>query len=130
MTENWYTCYFRSVIPNPDLDFWHFNSKIHFWANLRRKSQSCLFCLKIDTQSISRMLIITPTLVFWISNLNSIFWSNLNCKAQVFRFAWILAHIISWGCLFFLQYSFSKNPNLNLEDAGFYFDINPFFGQI
>ena len=36
--------------------------------------QSCLFCPKICTQSISRMLILIPILVFWISNPNSIFW--------------------------------------------------------
>ena len=36
-------------IPNPDRDFWNSNPKTHFWANLGRKNQSCLFFLKIDT---------------------------------------------------------------------------------
>ena len=35
------------VIPNPDLDFWNSNRKIHFWANLGSKRQSCLFCLRL-----------------------------------------------------------------------------------
>ena len=31
-------------IPDPDLDFWNSDPKIHFWANLGSKiSQSCLF---------------------------------------------------------------------------------------
>ena len=56
------------LIPNPDLDFWNSDPKIHFWANLGPKSQSCPFCLKIGTHGISRMLILIPTLVLWISN--------------------------------------------------------------
>ena len=51
------------LIPNSD-------PKIHFWANLDRKSQSCLFFLKLGTHDISRMLILIPTLVFWISKPN------------------------------------------------------------
>ena len=31
------------LIPNPDLDFWNFDLKIHFWANEGGKSQSCPF---------------------------------------------------------------------------------------
>ena len=58
------------LIPNPDLDFWNSDPKIHFWANLGPKIQSCPFCLKIGTHGISRMLILIPTLVFWISNPN------------------------------------------------------------
>ena len=48
------------LIPNPDLDFWNSDPKIHFWANLGPKSQSCPFCLKIGAHSISRMLIPNP----------------------------------------------------------------------
>ena len=48
------------LIPNPDLDFWNSDPKIHFWANLGPKIQSCPFCLKIGAQSISRMLIPNP----------------------------------------------------------------------
>ena len=38
------------LIPNPDLDFWNSDPKIHFWANLGPKIQSCPFCLKIGAQ--------------------------------------------------------------------------------
>ena len=31
------------LIPNPDLYFWNFHLKIHFWVNEGEKSQSCLF---------------------------------------------------------------------------------------
>ena len=41
------------LIPNPDLDFWNSDPKIHFWANLGPKIQKCLFCLKIGTHGIS-----------------------------------------------------------------------------
>ena len=47
--------------------------KIHFWANLDWKRQNCLFCLKLGTHGISRMLILIPALVFWISNQKSNF---------------------------------------------------------
>ena len=60
-------------IPNPDLDFWNFDPKIKFWANLGPKCQSCSFCLKIGTHGISKMLIFIPALVFRISNPNFLF---------------------------------------------------------
>ena len=52
------------LIPNPDLNFWNSDPKIHFWANLGSKIQNCAFCLKIDAHSISRMLIPYPDLDF------------------------------------------------------------------
>ena len=45
------------LIPNPDLEFWNSDPKIHFWANLSPKIQNWPFCLKIGAPSISRMLI-------------------------------------------------------------------------
>ena len=60
------------LIPNPDLDFWNSDPKIHFWANLGPKIQSCPFCLKIGTHGISKTLILIPTLVLWIQILISI----------------------------------------------------------
>ena len=45
----------QELILYPDLVFQNFDLKIHFWANLDRKSKSCLFCL-------------ISTFVFWISN--------------------------------------------------------------
>ena len=60
------------MILNPELDFWNFDPKIKFWTNLDPNIQSCLFCLKIGTHGISRMLILIATLVLWISNF--FFW--------------------------------------------------------
>ena len=53
----------EALIPNPDIDIWNFDPKIHFWASFGPKTQSCQFCLKIGTHGISRMLILIPTLV-------------------------------------------------------------------
>ena len=36
------------LILHSDLDFWNYNSKIHFWANFPQKYQNCPFWLKID----------------------------------------------------------------------------------
>ena len=92
------------LIPNPDLDFWNSNPKIHFWANLGPKTKSCPFCLKIGTHGISRMLILIPTLVFWISNPNFLFGQIWAKKVKVVRFNWKLAHMISRGCWFLFQH--------------------------
>ena len=70
------------LIPNPDLDFWNSDPKIHFWANLDPKVQICLFCLKIGTHSISRMLIPNPGLDFWNFDPKIHFKANLGSKIQ------------------------------------------------
>ena len=70
------------LIPNPDLDFWNSDPKIHFWANLGPKIQSCPFCLKIGAHSISRMLIPNPDLDFWNFDPKIHFWANLGQKSQ------------------------------------------------
>ena len=72
----------RMLIPNPDLDFWNSDLKIHFWANLDPKIQICLFCLKIGAHSISRMLIPNPDLDFWNFDPKIHFWANLGPKIQ------------------------------------------------
>ena len=64
-------CILEMLIPNPDLDFWNSNSKIYFWTNLGPKIQSCLFCLKIGTNGMSRMLILIPALFYEFPTLNS-----------------------------------------------------------
>ena len=74
------------LIPNPDLDFWNSDPKIHFWANLGLKSESYLFCLKIGTHCISRMLILILTLVFRISNPKSLFGQILAKKVKTVHF--------------------------------------------
>ena len=92
------------LIPNPDLDFWNSDPKIHFWANLGSKSQSCPFCLKIGTHGISRMLILIPTLVFWISKPKSIFGQIWAEKFKVVHFDWKLSHMIYRWCWFLIRH--------------------------
>ena len=68
------------LIPNPDVDFWNSDPKIHFWENSDQKIQSCLFCLKIGAHIISRMLIPYPDLDFWDFDPKIHFWANLDLK--------------------------------------------------
>ena len=68
------------LIPNPDLDFWNSDPKIHFWANLGPKIQS--FCLKIGAPSTSRILIPNQVLDFWNFDPKIHFWANLGPKIQ------------------------------------------------
>ena len=73
----------RMLIPNPDLDFWNFEPKICFWANLGPKFQSCPFCLKIGAHIISRMLLVpNADLDFWNFDPRIHFWANLGQKSQ------------------------------------------------
>ena len=97
-------------IPNPDLDFWNSDPKIHFWANLDWKSKSCPFFLKIGTHGILMMLILIPTLVFWISDPKSIFGKIWAKKVKVVQFGWKLAHRVSWQCWFLFRHYFSQFP--------------------
>ena len=53
------------------------------------KIQSCLFCLKIGSHSISKMQIPNPDLEFWNSDFKIYFWANFGRKSQ--------------SCLFFLK---------------------------
>ena len=70
------------LIPNPGLDFWNSNSKIHFWANLGPKIKNCPFCLKIGAPSISRILILNLDLDFWNFDPKIHFWANLGTQTQ------------------------------------------------
>ena len=85
----YWTCSFQ---PNPGFEFWNSDPKIDFWVNFGRKSQSCLFFLKIGMHGILMMLILIPTLVFWIVNPKSIFGQIWTEKVKVVCFAWNLAH--------------------------------------
>ena len=72
-----------SLHPNRDLDFWNsVPNSVHFWAKLGQKRQSCLFCLKIGTHGIWRMVIVIATLVLWNSDPKIHFWANLEPKSQ------------------------------------------------
>ena len=91
----------------------NFQPWIHFWTNLGQKSQSCLFCIKIGTHVISRLLILVPTLVFWISKPKSIFGQIWVEKLKVVQFGWKLAHRVSGRCWFLFRNYFSQFWNLN-----------------
>ena len=94
-------------IPNPDLDFWNSDPKIHFWANLGRKSLVYSVWLKIGTQSVWTMLILIPTLFFSVSNPKSFFGQIWAEKIKVVHFDWKLAHMVYWGCwILFRQWIF------------------------
>ena len=73
LDENWHTEYPEDADSYTVISFLNFLPKIYFWANLDRKSQSRLFCLKISIWGILRMLILIATLFFGISNPKSIF---------------------------------------------------------
>ena len=84
------------LIPNPNLDFWNSDPKVHFWANLGPKIQSCPFCLKIGVHSISRILVPNPDLDFWNFNPKIHCWANLGPKIQSCPFCLkIGTHVIS-----------------------------------
>ena len=104
IARNW------AIFPNLDQIS---NPKIHFWANLGPKIQSCPFCLKIGTHGISRMLILIPTLVFWISNTNFFSGQIGAKKVKVVCVNWKKAQMISWGCWFLFQHYFYECPSLN-----------------
>ena len=101
------------LIPNPDIVFLNSEPETHFWANLGQKSQSYQFCLKIGTQSLSRMLILILSLVFWNSYPRFILGQIWAEKVKVVCFAWKLAYGISWGCWVLLRHYFSEFPTLN-----------------
>ena len=130
------------LIPNPDLDFWISDPKIHFWAKLDPKTQSCSFCLKIGAHSISRMLISNPGLDFWNFYPKIHFWAKASVLTENWH-SWYLrsadsesglsfwnseAKIHFWenlgqksqSCLFFL-----KNwVTWHLDDADFFSNIS------
>ena len=83
LTENWDIWYLGSADSESRLRFLKFWPKIHFWANLGWKSQSCPFSLKIGMHGILMMLILIPTLVFWISDPKSIFGKIWTKKVKV-----------------------------------------------
>ena len=103
LTENWHTWYLGSSDSKSRLDFWNSVPKIHFWANLGGKSQSCPVWLKIGTHSVSTMLILILTLFFSVLNPKSFFGQIWAAKLKVVYFDWQLAHMIYRGCWFLFR---------------------------
>ena len=100
MTENWHTWSLGGADLESVLRILKFRPQNPFLANLDWKSQSCLFCLKIGTHYILRILILIPTLVFWISYPKSIYGQIWAKKVKVVCFAWKLVHMVPRGCWF------------------------------
>ena len=86
LPENWHTSYLEDDYSYSNISFLNLQLQIHFWANLGHKGQSCLSCLKIDTWSMMRMLILIPTLIFSISNPKSIFRQIWAEKVKIIMF--------------------------------------------
>ena len=101
------------LIPNPDLDLWNSDPKIHFWANLYPKIQSYPVCLKIGAHYISRMLILNPHLDFWNFDPKIHFCTNLGPKTQSCLFCLKIGiHVISRILILIPTLVFSiSNPN-------------------
>ena len=110
----------RMLIQNTDLDFWNFDPKLYFGANLVPKIQRCPFCLKIGTHCISSILIFIQTLVFWISKPKSILGEIWAEKLRVVQFGWKLAHRVSRRSWFLIQHYFSQSLTRNpfLDKSG------------
>ena len=73
LPKNWHTWYLEDVDSYSNIRFQNLQPYIHFWANLCHKITSFLFCLKICSHGILRLLIVITTLVFRISKPKSIF---------------------------------------------------------
>ena len=84
------------LIPNPDLNFWNSNVKIHFWANLGRKSKSRLFCLKLCKHGILEELIPNLDLEFQNSNAKIYFFGKFEQKKSKLS---VLSKIGTYGIL-------------------------------
>ena len=52
LSKTWHTCYLEDEDFYFNISFLNFQSKIHFWVNLGRKSQICLSCLKMGSHGI------------------------------------------------------------------------------
>ena len=112
--ENWHTWNLDNGDFSSNISFLNFETEIHFWANLDQKSQSCLFCLKIGTHVISKLLILVPTWAFSVSKPKSILGQIWTEKLKVVQFGWKLAYRVSRRCWFLCQHYFSQVPTLIL----------------
>ena len=101
LPKNWHTLYLEDTDSYSSISFLNFKPKIHFWANLGKKSFP--FCLKIGIHRTSRILILISTLVSWVSNQKSIFGQIWVKKVKVVRIAWKLRRMVSRGSGFLFR---------------------------
>ena len=69
-----------------DISFLNFQSYIYFWANLGQKKSKLSVLLKMDIQSMARMLIHILTVIFSISNPKPIFEQIWAEKVKIITF--------------------------------------------
>ena len=108
LPENWQSWYIGGADSESRLRILKFQPQKFFWANLVWKSRSCLLGLRIGTHDILKELILHPDLIFWNSDPKILFWTNLGRKFKVVRFAWKLAHMVSWRSWFCIRTQFLK----------------------
>ena len=97
LTENRHWWYIGGADSESRLRFLKFWPQNPLWANLGPKLESCPFCLKIGTHSISRILIPNPDLDFANFDPKIHFWANLGPKTQNCPYVWKLVHMFSIG---------------------------------
>ena len=68
LPKNWHTLYLEDTDSYSSISFLNFKPKIHFWANLGKKSFP--FCLKIGIHRTSRILIFISIFVSWVVTKN------------------------------------------------------------
>ena len=102
-------------ILKPYLHCWNSSPKIHFWANLCRKSQSCQFFLKLAHMASWPywFLFQHSNIVFWIFKPKSFLGQIWAKKVKAGHFGWKLAHRVSRRCWFLFRHYFSQFPTLN-----------------
>ena len=108
LLENWHNQYLEDDHFYSNFIFLNFQPWIYFRPNLSQKSQSCLFCLKMDTQSMVRMLIFIPTLVVSMSNHKSIvrqIWSKIVKIVMLWFYFPSIAYTTSiWSTVYLILY--------------------------
>ena len=113
LLENRHTQYLGGADSKSTLIFLKFRPKIYIWANSGQKSQSCFFCLKMDTHSMVKMLILIPTLIFSIPIPKSIFSQIWAEKVKIIMFKILFPpdflHHFNWGyCVPYVVFTFCE----------------------
>ena len=89
-------------------DFFRFQPKVPFWANLIKKNQNCQFKLKFGTYTNSNMQNSMLMFTFSVFDWNYPLWAKLVLKIKIVNLNWNLVPRliricrIQWCCSFFL----------------------------
>ena len=128
LPQNWHTWYLGGADSKSTLKFLKFQPQNSFWSNLGQKSESYSFCLKMDTQSMVKMVILIPTLIFSISNLKSIFRQIWTKKVKIVIFMILLLpdhlHSCNLGhCVPYVVFMFCELTILQKKSQSFSFRL-------